>query len=760
MASLLRALGLNPGIINNIDSISLNFTYNLATFILAMIILLPATWFLCRFEGKPINKQTKRKILTIRIIWSILLSLLVAGPILVITGMVPEKSKIAVLIDTSKSMSIKNKISNNNEISRLDDIKSLIQSGFLTKIEEKTSVKPDVFTFSDSISQTSIQELNSLSFEAEGNQTNLNGAIKNTIGNLGGSSLLGVIILTDGSYTIGGNLLSEATNIKTPLHFVMPDNENNKADISISLYNPPSTAYLNSGIRVKGEISVFGNVPNPLKIEVTCDNQPYNTIISNIKDGERKSEFTLNIPCNKEGNFKYEFTIPEIQNELTNDNNKASFLLKVVKERLNILAISGNPSWELKFMGNAAMSDPNAHFTYICKLFDNKWAKSVDMKPTQSTTNPGLLNKINESDVIIINGVEYNDLKPVESAIINKIETGEAGLLILSSNKTFAQLGYTGTELAKILPVNIESEKIISNIGNYIFPSGNTEYSFLKIIDDTYQNNNFFSSLPKPEEISNFGELKIGAENLLGVSINGKSENLPFIIKNRYGRGNILTITGGPLWYSGFKLVQTDKGFTPYSAMIVNMFKMLANRHEDAQVSLELPTNKNVIGIPSSIKIWVTDSKHQLLANAQTALYVINSKKEKISIPCVETSEKGCYEATFVPTEKGIWQIEAEASYRGRLVGKTSGEILIEPSTAEFDNPEVNIELMKKVSEITGGKCVFVKDANKLIESLTNVTGQKLATKAIDMRDSWLFLIIMLLMPAIEWYIRRTGGLS
>lgn len=760
MTSLLKLLGLNTGIINNIDSAHLEFTHTLATFMLLLIFMVPITLFLCKFEGKPISKKTKNKLIALRILWVILLSAIAAGPVLVIIGMVPEKSKIAVLIDTSKSMGIKNKNSNGKEVSRLDTFKTLIQNGFIDKIENKTSVKPDIYTFSDILSQMSNQELRELSIEANGNQTNLNSAIKNVAGNLGGSGLLGIIALTDGSYTAGGNPLNEAMNMKTPIHFVMPNIESNKSDMAISLRNPPTTAYLNSGIRVKGEVSVYGSPKTPIKVEVTKDNQVFSTLSIPIKADERKTEFTLNIPCNQEGNFKYEFKIPPISDELTTDNNSSSFLLKVVKERINILALSGNPSWELKFMSNAAMSDPNTHFTYFCKLFENKWAVSEDMKPASSTINPGILNAIRKSDVIVLNGIDYKDIRAFESEIINKVETGTAGILIMSSNKTFAQLGYSESEISKLLPVNIENEKNQTNSGSYFIPNKNNEYAFLKIIDDSNQNADFFASLPKPEGISDFGEVKIGAEILLGISVNGKSTIKPFMIKSRYGRGNVLMTTGGPLWSSGFKLIPTEHGFTPYSAIIVNMFKFLANRHEDAQVSLELPTDKNLIGSPSVIKIWVSDNKHQLLANAQTSVSIITPDNAKISVPCSETSEKGCYEATYIPQANGIFKIEAEASHKGRLVGKTNGEILVEIPTAEYDNPEINSELMQKIASATGGICVYTNETERLISSLTNVTGEKIATKAIDLRDSWLLLLIILALPAIEWYIRRTGGLS
>jgi len=51
-------------------------------------------------------------------------------------------------------------------------------------------------------------------------------------------------------------------------------------------------------------------------------------------------------------------------------------------------------------------------------------------------------------------------------------------------------------------------------------------------------------------------------------------------------------------------------------------------------------------------------------------------------------------------------------------------------------------------------------EADKIIASLNKVSGNKVETKSLDLRNSWLLLVLLLLLPATEWYIRRKGGLS
>ncbi len=298
------------------------------------------------------------------------------------------------------------------------------------------------------------------------------------------------------------------------------------------------------------------------------------------------------------------------------------------------------------------------------------------------------------------------------------------------------------------------------NPGSMVLPSSETAYNFLRLVDDPLQNLEFFATLPKFDGLYEYDSLKPGAEVLVSSTVRGSADLLPFMMQCRAGQGHVVMIAGAPLWPVGFRLVPGERGFSPFSAMMVNMFKWLANRREDAQVSLELPSVRGYIGQAANIKVWVLDSKNQLLANAQVMVSVRDEKNNSTSIPCIETSERGCYEAAFVPADRGLHKVEAEARYQGRELGRTSGEMLVETPTAEFDEPVIKEALLRQLASETAGLFATDADAARIIAAIDAVPGQKLESRSLDLRDSWLLLVILLLLPMAEWYLRRTGGLS
>ncbi|PKL50604.1 MAG: hypothetical protein CVV42_02445 [Candidatus Riflebacteria bacterium HGW-Riflebacteria-2] len=755
MYSLLRLFGYNLNPIRDIESSALALAWGWAGLVLLLIALVPVSWWVYRCEGKNISDKMRRQLLTIRVVWVILLAFLMCGPVLVVSGLVPQRNRLAVMVDTSRSMSIKHK-----EVSRLDQVKKLFDSGFIGKLADKTGIYPEVFSFADNVSPVSRQEVEQFNFSPDGNQTDISNAARNVVGNLGEGSLLGIIMLSDGVSTTGDNPAMALANLRTPVHFIAPGQEGESADMALHLTRPPAQGYLNSSVRVRGEVSLHRVATSSVTVTVRRNGEFFTSATADFASGNEKAGFAFNIPCEEEGSFRFELDIPTLENELTSENNQTGFLLKVVRERLNIIALSGRLSWDMKFIGNALLTDPNARTVHWARLRDNRWVCARDLKPEKAVSNPDLSEDLKLADVLILSAADYDMLKPIETEIVRRVEAGTLGLLLLPSSKGFAELGYQGTQIEQLLPVLTSSEGWRGTPGNLVLPSSETPYNFLRLTDDPIQNVEFFATLPKFEGVYEYAGLKPGSEVLISSTVRSNSNQLPFMIRARAGLGNVVLISGGPLWPSGFRLVPTDRGFSPYSALIVNMCKWLANRREDAQVSIELASSRGYVGQGNNVKVWVLNSKNELQTNAQVSLTITDERDGSTSLPCIETSDKGCYETAFVPAFRGLHRLEAEARYQGRELGRAKSEILIEMSTAEFDEPVVKTSLMTQLASDTGGVFATIDQAAKIIAAIDAEPGQKLESKSVDLRDSWLLLIILLLLPMVEWYLRRIWGLS
>ena len=101
--------------------------------------------------------------------------------------------------------------------------------------------------------------------------------------------------------------------------------------------------------------------------------------------------------------------------------SKTAFLLKVVRERLNVLAISGAPNWDMKFITNALAGDPNASLTHWAKVMDNRWVCSKDFEVKNGTSEPKFDEEIKDADIVILWGVPHSYIKKYESDLIKRL---------------------------------------------------------------------------------------------------------------------------------------------------------------------------------------------------------------------------------------------------------------------------------------------------------------------------------------------------
>ena len=417
MHNILHLFGYNLSPIRNIESAALVLGWGWAGLILVLLALIPLSWWAYRCEGKNISDKMRHQLLAIRIAWVIVLAFLVCGPVLVVSGWVPQRNRLAVMVDSSRSMGIKHKGE-----SRLDQVKNLFERDFIKQLENKTGIYPEVFSFADNVSPVSRPEVEQFNFTADGNQTDISNAVRNVIGNLGEGSLLGLIMITDGVSTTGENPAMALANMRTPVHFIAPGQEGETADMALHLARPPAQGYLNSSVRVRGEVSLHRVATSSVPVNIRKNGELFTQTTAEFASGTERAGFAFNIPCDEEGSFRFELEIPALNGELTAENNQAGFLLKVVRERLNVMTLSGRLSWDLKFIGNALLTDPNARTVHWSRLRDERWVCSRDLKPERAVRSPDLNEDIKIADVLILSGTSHDILRPIEEELVRRVE--------------------------------------------------------------------------------------------------------------------------------------------------------------------------------------------------------------------------------------------------------------------------------------------------------------------------------------------------
>lgn len=754
--ALLALFGFDAAPIQQIESLRFDLAWGWAGLVLALLVVTPITILLYRMEDKPRSFALKVGLLTLRLFFFAGLLSLLAGPRLAVSGTVPQKNKLAVLVDSSRSMSI-----SEEGRTRLDRVREVFsRDRLLDKLETKTGLSPAVFSFAGQVSPLAREDLASFAVAADGPQTNLTRAVTEIGNNLGEGNLLGIILLTDGGHNTGDNPLDALTRQRIPLYFLGAGKAGVARDLAVSIDRPPAVGFLNAAMKIRGEVRAWRTATGSIDVEVRRDGKTIERIAVTIPPGDHRAPFTFNIPCDAEGAFTWSVAVPRLPDELTYDNNETGFLLRVIKDRLQVLMLADGPTWDQGFLKAALRSDPNAHFTGFTKLKDDRWLVSEDFQLKGGAPQAAIGPELDKADVLIIAGVPEETLRPHAKLVLERLTTGKLGVLLLPGRRSYTELGYLGSPLAELFPVDLRGGTWKGVPSNVLLPSKEVPYSFLRLLDDPIENQDFFRTLPKWDGLYVWNSLNKGAEVLLSSTLQQPGFAAPGMVHQRVGQGHSVMLMGGPLWPMGFRLVAGGKGIRPYTAFSLNLLKWLANRREDAQVSLELPSTRLFVGQPATIRTWVFDAGRKPLDNAQVSGEITGQGMEPTRLTFLAAAEKGLYETTFVPYRKGQAEVRVEARHQAQPLGEAKSKVLIEMPTVEFDNPEVQVELMTRLASASGGLYRSTAEAADLVDRIIPTPGKKRETKVLELRDSPLLLVLLLLLPLAEWWIRRRRGYS
>ena len=99
---------------------------------------------------------------------------------------------------------------------------------------------------------------------------------------------------------------------------------------------------------------------------------------------------------------------------------------------------------------------------------------------------------------------------------------------------------------------------------------------------------------------------------------------------------------------------------------------------------------------------------------------------------------------------------------KGKVIAVRFLELDAEVDTAEFEKPLINEFLLKKISEISGGRHRILNDSDDLSTyQFANPDVQvKSYSRSFSLWDNWWAYSLMVGFLVMDWFLRRKSGLS
>ena len=138
-------------------------------------------------------------------------------------------------------------------------------------------------------------------------------------------------------------------------------------DIDVTLPSPQELAFVGQKVPLRATLRQRGNVVRRTKATLKLDQRIVEQReIDLVGDGLTNVEFQVAQP--KVGLFRYEVAVAPHIDEVTDINNSAAILVRVVDEPVEVLLLEGKPYWDTKFLIRTLSSDPSITLTTMVRM--------------------------------------------------------------------------------------------------------------------------------------------------------------------------------------------------------------------------------------------------------------------------------------------------------------------------------------------------------------------------------------------------------
>ena len=746
--------------------------------ILGLAIMASLTVYAYLCLKRPISWRLKSLLIALRILAISVLLFCLLEPVFVEKMDITPPMNLPILTDTSRSMELRDVKFNGEPSSRLTLANHLLfdsSSQFLPSLNKR--FETHLYRFDEQSQQISGQ-LNPL--EIRGNLTDIAASIQTAIREWRGQQTAGVVLITDGAHNASTFPLEDVLRLQIPIYPIGIGAPEPPRDLKIVKIEVNPVVYVEHEVPVYITIQSNGYSGNQVRLSLRRAENSENegsivnaTSVTLTDDSAQVVEFTL-IP-ESEGSFQYVASLPTLEGEISSENNRKVFLLKVVNTKLRVLYIDGRPRWDYVFLKRALERDPDIDSTCVIlsgkrqhQLRDTLLSTTNGYYPQNKELNevrqfPDTLQELMAYDVLIVGDVLSNALNAIQqAAVVDFVENHGKAIIFLGGQRSLGINGLIKTSLAGLLPVVLSSNGCIAknedfNLG---LTSSGLYHPITRLANTKANNEAIWRNLPPLSRWLGGLQLRGGATELAVYRRDTPSQPIPIIIFQRSGLGKSLLIAAEGVWNWRFGVWSFKNEDNTYPRFWAQSIRWMATRGEEKQISVttNLPTYS--VGDIVEITVFAYDESFQPLNNAVIDIEVFPPSDLPFQLHAsANSANTGAYTARFNADSQGNHYIKASGRQGEVVLGEDSTEIFVQLQLAELENPQLDESLLKQLAAKTGGAYLPFAEAYTLPEKINARQHPIFATEERDLWDTPLVLICVVVLLGLEWFLRKRRGL-
>jgi putative glutamine amidotransferase len=688
------------------------------------------------------------------VLWSLqstlvaLLLLLLWEPAISVTALRPQQNIVAVIVDDSESMSVKD-----TGESREQEAIKLLNSGLIEKLQSRFQVR--LYRLGPGIER--IADTNQLT--AKRSATQIGTGFRQIAEEAATLPIGAVVLVSDGADNSGGvdlDTISEIRRRRIPVNTIGLGKEELSRDVELDGLDVPAKALAGSRLQAQVMIRQNGFRGKQARLILTGSGAVLASRDITLSSGPDQME-SIEFNAGKAGVKNIEVKIEPLPGEENALNNRVTRVLTVDDSKRRILYVEGEPRWEYKFLRRAVEDDPALQIVSMLRTTQNKiWRQGISNPNDLAEGFPSKPEELFDFQGLILGSVESSFFTTTQQQLIKDfVDRRGGGLLFLGGRWALSDGGYNVPPFAELLPVNLPARK--NTFQRSFVPAELTETGkkslICRIEDDPQRSIEHWEVLPDLANYQDPGTAKPGAVVLAHVNAGGN--RLPLLTTENYGRGRTAVFATGGSWRWRMQQPVGDISQETF-------WRQLLRWTVSATPSRVVETTPNAY-LEDDGRIQLRAEVHDKTylpasdAGVQANIVGPDGSSETVALR-PEPLAQGIYSTDWNAPKAGSYIAEVSAKRGAEQLGNDVLTFRREDGVAENFHREQNRELLQKLADETGGHYYKPSDAKRLSEEIAYSEAGITAREIKDLWDMPAVFLCVLILKSAEWLLRRRWG--
>lgn len=712
------------------------------------------------------------------------------------------KNDVVVMVDTSQSMSLRADAKDTDTraaraVDALEKLKPLMERG-------KDDHNFHFFTLGEGLRPTSLSALSSA--PAGGDATEIGASLDALGEHIDPQNLGGIILLSDGIDTgaLGrriqrGEALDQATRevlagLNAPLNTLAAATAESLRDVAITRVHHDDFAYIHNKVSIDVDLQIIGLEAATVPVELRREGQLLQT--RQLQITPQTTQYRVSFELVPEHIGKEIFTVaaPEYPGEVLTENNTSHFLLNVIRDKIRVLQVVGQPSWDERFLRRLLKTNPNYD---LISFFILRTDSSVQLVPNHEMslipfpTRELFEDELGSFDVVIFQNFNFGpyQMRRYLPLIADFVRQG-GGFVMVGGELSFAAGGYANTPIEEILPVFLPPMSDTRSAVNFDafrpdLTRAGLHHPITQLAFDPSSNLKIWGQLPPFRGSNIVTGAKPGATVLAThPTLHAGGEPMPVITVAEVGKGRSMALTSDSTWRWAFEQVGRGGVGREYQVFWNSAIRWLIQDPELKLIRVEVPENIYPPGSEVDVLVQVLKSDYTPAAGVEGTLQMLHrdlidpshkavelkqgdrAAPKELPVPAktsihtlpFTTNARGEAVITLTVPKTGVYELLAEApGAAGKLADRES--FLALQNINEFREIIPRDALLAALAGASGGYHAtlpkFSADSLKLKEPRFVKVNHR---RVIQLWDHFAVFALIIGLLAAEWSLRRRWG--